>query len=542
MGNNIDKPENVHPETENNHAGQPQTTGHEAQAAGQSQPQTGQPESKVEAAQSAEQEPKSSNFKEDFVRRCRDNKTTRWVRFGIVTVIYILWTIWMSNAWLLLALPLLFDIYITGYIPFTWWKRSKNKVVRSVMSWVDAIVYALILVYFIFNFIGQNYQIPSSSLERTLLTGDYLWVNKVVYGPRVPMTPVHFPLVHSSFPAFLGGGKSYLDSPSLSYHRLPGLRNVEQGDIVVFNYPAGDTVTTLTEESGESYYSLIERFGRDEVYNNPQKYGKVIYRPVDRRTNYVKRCVGLPGQRLRIVDDVIYTDGKAMATPENAQFRYLVAATSPITQDEAEVLDISYADIQYVGRDTEMYFPLLSMVPGAIDTDVLQIVPLTKAAREALAAKDGVHGLVKFSELGLDMDMSLFPAGVSRGWTLSNYGGNRGLLIPQKGMIIKLTPDVWPVYERVIRNYEGHLNSYVRDGKVYVDGRPATTYTFAMDYYFMMGDNRDLSLDSRFWGFVPEDHVVGTPMFVIVSIDPERSIFSGGIRWNRLFKDANPDK
>ena len=173
---------------------------------------------------------------------------------------------------------------------------------------------------------------------------------------------------------------------------------------------------------------------------------------------------------------------------------------------------------------------------------MLQIVPLTKAARKALAVKQGVHGMVKFNDLGLDMDMNLFPAEVSRGWTLSNYGGSLGVLIPKKGMTIKLTADIRTIYERIIRNYEGHFDSYVRDGKVYVDGRPATTYTFAMDYYFMMGDNRDLSLDSRFWGFVPEDHIVGTPMFVIVSIDPERSIFRGGIRWNRLFKDANPDK
>lgn len=486
--------------------------------------------------------PRSESFKEGFVRRCRENKLTRWIRFGVVTLIYILWTIWMSNAWLLLALPLLFDIYITGYIPFTWWKRAKSKTVRTLMSWVDAIVYALILVYFIFNFIGQNYQIPSSSLERTLLTGDYLWVNKVVYGPRVPMTPIHFPLVHSSFPAFLGGGKSYMDSPSLEYHRLPGLRDVELGDIVVFNYPAGDTVTTFTEESGESYYSLIERYGRDEVYSHPERFGKVIYRPVDRRTNYVKRCVGLPGQRIRIVDDVIYTDGKAQKLPEHAQFRYLVAANFMLTPEQAEDLDISYADIQYVGSDTEMYMPLVSMISGATDKDILQIIPLSQSSRKALAALNGVHGMVKFNDLGLDMDMELFPAEVSRGWTLSDYGGSRGLLIPKKGMTIKLTPDVWNIYERVIRNYEGHLDSYVRDGKVYVDGKAADSYTFAMDYYFMMGDNRDLSLDSRFWGFVPEDHVVGTPMFVIISIDKDRGIFSGGIRWNRLFRDANPDK
>jgi len=160
------------------------------------------------------------SFANDFKRRIKEVKSTRWIRFGVVSLLFLLWVVWMRNWWLAVFELLLFDIYITGYIPFTWWKKSKSKTVRSLMSWVDAIVYALILVYFIFSFIGQNYQIPSSSLEKTLLTGDYLWVNKFVYGPRVPITPVHFPLVHNT----IFGHKSYLDKPSNEYRRLKGLR------------------------------------------------------------------------------------------------------------------------------------------------------------------------------------------------------------------------------------------------------------------------------------------------------------------------------
>ena len=178
--------------------------------------------------------------KEYIKKQIKQTRLTRWIRFGVVSLIFFAWVAWMGNWWLSIFIFLLFDIYITGIIPFDWWRNSKNKLVRGVMSWVDAIVYALILVYFVFAFVGQNYQIPTSSLEKTLLTGDYLWVNKMVYGPRVPMTPIHFPLVHNTLPFI--NTKSYLDSPSLEYRRLKGLRNVELGDIVVFNFPAGDTV------------------------------------------------------------------------------------------------------------------------------------------------------------------------------------------------------------------------------------------------------------------------------------------------------------
>ncbi|MDE6072969.1 MAG: signal peptidase I, partial [Muribaculaceae bacterium] len=261
----------------------------------------------------------NNNFTADLRSRVASTRPTRWVRFAIVTLIFLGWVAWMGNWWLTIFVILLFDIYITGYIPFTWWKKSPNPAVRSVMSWVDAIVYALILVYFVFAFIGQNYQIPSSSLEKTLLTGDYLFVNKVIYGPRVPMTPVNFPLVHNTMPII--NTKSYLESPSLPYHRLKGLRNVESGDIVVFNFPAGDTV--MSKVSNPDYYTLVKSLGRNAVLNNKATFGEVIYRPVDRRENYVKRAVGLPGERLKIVDGTIYIDGVAENTPENVQYNYI---------------------------------------------------------------------------------------------------------------------------------------------------------------------------------------------------------------------------
>ena len=270
---------------------------------------------------------KNKEKEEEYVRqtgslkeRLGRVKTTRWWRFGIVALIYVLWTIWMDNPLLLLGLILLADIYLTQYLPWGAWKGMKNKTLKTVMSWLDAIVYALVLVYFLFLFIGQNYQIPSSSLEKSLLTGDFLWVNKVVYGPRVPQTPLHFPLAQNTLPFF--NCKSYIDKPQLDYHRLKGLRNVERMDIVVFNFPAGDTVAL--KMTNPDYYTLCYERGRDVVRNNKDVFGDVIYRPVDRRDNYVKRCLGLPGETLQIKNGIVYVNGKAVPQPENVQYSYYV--------------------------------------------------------------------------------------------------------------------------------------------------------------------------------------------------------------------------
>lgn len=477
---------------------------------------------------------KFEKFKAELAERCRTTKKTRWWRFGIVSTLYLLWCLWMHNAWFLLGLFLLFDIYIAGFIPFSWWKKSKSKVVRNLMSWVDAIVYALVIVYFVFNFLGQNYQIPSSSLEKTLLTGDYLFVNKTTYGPRVPITPVHFPLVHNQMP--IVGCDSYLDSPSNSYHRLAGLRNVELGDIVVFNFPAGDTVATKYEESPEYYDILVKNYGWAEVNTNKEKFGEIKYRPVDRRTNFVKRAVGLPGQRIKFIDGVIHIDGVPYKQPENVQFNYIISTNRPLNEEYVTDLGITVGDVTML-NDSPIY-PSTCEVLDVTGGTPVYILPMTASMIDRMTA-DGVLGSYIHYDPPVD---DLFPAGISDGWSLGNWGGTAGIWIPKKGETIAITAENWPVYERVIRNYEGHTNSYVKNGQVYIDGKPAKTYTFAMDYYFMAGDNRDNSQDSRFWGFVPEDHIIGTPMFVLISFDKDRSVFDGGIRWNRIFKDANPEK
>ncbi len=477
----------------------------------------------------------SESVADDFRRRIREVRTTRWIRFAIVALIFTLWVAWLGSWWVLIFLLLLFDIYITGYIPFTWWKKSKNKAVKSVMSWVDAIIYALILVYFVFTFLGQNYQIPSSSLEKSLLVGDYLWVNKVAYGPRVPMTPVHFPLVQNTLPII--NTKSYLEHPQWEYKRLKGLGKVERGDIVVFNFPAGDTVTTKV--TNPDYYTLVDMFGRFAVHNNKDQFGDVIYRPVDRRENYVKRAVGLPGERLKIVDNVIYIDGKPIEQPENVQFNYFFQMRNELTDKEWEELGISVDDrgrLNVNAGDAENV-----RLNGFVADDngsipPIYVAPLTEAMIEKIKSNGN---FVHMFRVPASEQMSLFPKGVSHDWTRVDYGE---LWIPKKGATIKLDENTWAIYERCIRNYEGHHDAYLKDGVVYIDGKPADTYTFVMDYYFMMGDNRDNSADSRYWGFVPEDHIVGRPWRVVVSFDKDKSIFNGGIRWNRILKSANPDK
>lgn len=457
--------------------------------------------------------------------RTSNIKTTRWVRFGIVAALWIAFTIWMQTWWLALVLFLLFDIYITGYIPFTWWKHSKNKTVRTVMAWVDALVYAIILVYFVFNFIGQNYTIPSSSLEKTLLTGDYLFVNKMTYGPRVPMTPIHFPLVHNTLPIL--NCNSYLEWPHVKYRRLSGFRNVESGDIVVFNFPAGDTV--MTKCPNPDYYQLVALKGYEAVNNNEAVFGKKITRPVDRRENYVKRAVGLPGQRLKIVDGDIYIDGQMQAMPRDAQFAYYVMT------DGNRLPEIFFDELDIAKDDRVLMQTPVGYPP-------VYRLPLTK---EMLAKVESYpHVTTVTREDASDDPLNIFPFELAQreGWTRADYGGSNGILIPQKGMTVELDYDNWLLYERAIRVYEDNPSAQWKDGKVYINDQPVDTYTFAMDYYFMMGDNRDNSLDSRYWGFVPEDHIVGTPVGVLISFDKDKSIFNGKIRWNRIFRDANPDK
>jgi len=301
----------------------------------------------------------------------RQATRAQWIKCAIAILLYLVFLIWVRSWWGLIVIPFIFDIYITKKIPWSFWKRSKNPAVRSVMSWVDAIIFALVAVYFVNIYIFQNYQIPSSSLEKSLLVGDFLYVSKMSYGPRVPNTPLSMPLAQHTLP--IVGTKSYIEWPQWKYKRVPGFGNVKLNDIVVFNFPAGDTVAvnyqqttdfytlaygegqriyskqidmdSLTREQQRAVYDLYYAAGRKQILNNPRTYGEVLWRPVDRRENYVKRCVGLPGDTLQIVDGQVMIDGKAIQNPENLQFNYFVQTTGPYIPEEMfRELGISNAD------------------------------------------------------------------------------------------------------------------------------------------------------------------------------------------------------
>lgn len=464
-----------------------------------------------------------------FTGRIKRVKTSRWIRFGIVSLVFFTWVILMGNGWLALLWLLLFDIYITGYIPFTWWKKKKG-MTRSVMAWVDAIVYALVLIYFIFAFVGQQYEIPSSSLEKSLLVGDRLWVDKTQYGSRVPQTPLHFPLAQHTMP--LIGTKSYIENPQLEYHRMPGYRSIERGDIVVFNYPQGDTV--MRNRPTDDYYQVIDRLeqegiknGREYIARHPQTFGELMWRPVDRRENYVKRTIGLPGERIKISNDSIFINGKAIAEPENVQYNYIIPVNGEISGEKWHEIGVR--------TDDHRYRPMRNDYAGFWFYDV----PLTKAMKAEVEKWPEVIGPLQLEREAGILDLGgVFPTKGGYGWTRTDMGE---FWIPKRGVTLHLNKTNLPLYERAIRVYEGN-DLRVKGDKIYINGEQTDYYTFKLDYYWMMGDNRDRSADSRYWGFVPEDHIVGSPVFIIVSMDEERGWFDGKIRWDRVLRNPNPDK
>ncbi len=462
----------------------------------------------------------------------------QWIKFSIMTLLYLLFIWWVGCWGGLVVVPFIYDAYISKKIPWTWWKRSKNKNVVWIMGWVDAIVFALIAVYFVNIYFFQNYVIPSSSLEKSLLVGDYLAVSKLSYGPRIPQTPLTMPLTQHTMPIL--NTKSYLDWPHWDYRRVKGLGNVQLNDIVVFNYPAGDTVAlnyqnadyyglayaygaelnpnkpvmdSLTSLQRRMVYDLYYKDGSEYIKQHPQEFGNVVSRPTDRRENYVKRCVGLPGQTLEIKDRIIYLDGKPNKEPDNVQYSYLIQTNTPIPEDLCRELGISNEDVSNHTPDMKLYR-----------------IPLTKKAYDGLAArKDIVSSIIPYPD---EMKEGLYPLNMYKNWTCDNYGP---IWIPKKGETIELTLDNLSIYERPIAIYEGNKLEVTDDGKILINGESADSYTFKMDYYWMMGDNRHNSADSRYWGFVPEDHVVGKPILIWLSLDKDRGMFDGWIRWKRLF-------
>lgn len=393
-------------------------------------------------------------------------------------------------------------------------------------DWLDAIVFALVAAVIIRGKVLEFYNIPSSSMEKSLLTGDYLLVSKLAYGPRQTMTPIAVPLVHNVLPFSGGQVESYLDWIKLPYHRYPGFGKVKRFDAVVFNYPDGDTVCTAWQ-SNRSYYELVREMGRENVLRakqlpvgNEWVENKIRVRPVDKRENFIKRCIGLPGEDLQIVDQVVYINGKKLPNPIESQQTYAVK----FSQNGLNCQKI----LEDEGVSREDYENALYGIYCGNDAYEL---PLTELKAEELKSSYFVESVERKFYPASFGNSSIFPHTDSSRWSVDNFGP---VHIPAKGEPLQLTLDNLPIYRRVIEVFEGNTLQ-VKEGKIYINGEETASYTPKMDYYWMMGDNRHNSADSRYWGFVPEDHIVGKAALVVFSIDKDH----GKVRWERVFKKAS---
>lgn len=390
------------------------------------------------------------------------------------------------------------------------WKKDpkKEKKKKSVLrEWVDAALFAIIAATIIRTFFVEAYTIPSESMEGSMLVNDYLFVSKMAYGPRVPMTPLAVPLVHNTMP--ITGGKSYTEAVQWDYHRLPGFGKVERYDVVVFNFPAGDTVALEVQQEAD-YYSLVRAYGRETVNNQ----FTILSRPVDKKENFIKRCIGIPGDKVELRNGTVLVNDKPTPAFSHVQNQYIVRTTGqPIPFDLLDENGIMQPQVAGNG----LYVYTLANDKIAVLKKQPQVISI-----EPYVAKAGM--------VDPSPERWTFPYDtVNYKWNVDNYGP---IMIPTKGATVKLNSQNIALYRRIIANYEGNTLQE-NNGQFIINGKPATTYTFKMDYYWMMGDNRHNSADSRFWGFVPEDHIVGKAWFVWLSYG------ENGIRWNRIFRSVH---
>jgi len=372
-----------------------------------------------------------------------------------------------------------------------WSKKNKTtpkKKKSAVREWTDAIVFAVIAATLIRTFFIEAYVIPTPSMERSLLVGDFLFVSKVNYGARTPITPIAFPFAHHTMP--LIGTKAYWDGVKLPYYRLPGLSEVKRGDVVVFNYPMDA--------------------------DSP------LYRPVDKRENFIKRCQGVGGDTLSVVNAQVFVNGKAAPNPPGSELDYDYETNdgNPINPDALAELNISTYDSNRLFMTKE-------------SADKLRTIPGVKSVTAKIAKKEDLSSPVyPTNDQHPVGPASLWLNGKQPkyGWNVDNYGP---IIIPKKGWTVKLDSMTYPVYERCIAVYENNKLE-VKGSDIYINGKKTDSYTFKMNYYWMMGDNRHDSDDSRYWGFVPEDHIVGKALFIWMSWDENASFFHK-IRWGRLF-------
>ena len=436
----------------------------------------------------------------------------KWARFGFWAVLYILWVIWLGNYWWLFGLIPIFDGHITKKVKWLFWKKEyKEGEKRNVLlDWLDAIIFAVVVVTFINTFFFQAFKIPSSSMESSLYTGDHLFVSKLAYGPKMPQTPLTIPFTHN----VIGSKESYSTLLQNDYKRLKGFGNVETGDYVVFAFPHGDTV--LVKDPAADYYTYVRTLGREYTLRH---YGPVKVRPSDKKDHYVKRCVAVAGDTLTIRDGQVYVNSRPQENWQGVQNSYRVVTDGRrINPKNLETLGVNMAELWYS-----------SEMPG------YPAMPLTAEMVEKVKSYGNVVSVTQNVDVYPpdypDSDLTIFPFSSDYRWTRDNFGP---LWIPSKDATVELTLENLPLYQRIITSYEGN-SLEVRDGRIFINSEEVQSYTFRQDYYFMMGDNRHNSLDSRYWGFVPEDHIVGKPAVIWLSIDGNKR-FPSNIRWRRFFK------
>ena len=448
--------------------------------------------------------------------RLKDIIHNRWLKWGFWSLLYVAWVVWLGNYWWLFGLAVIFDLFITKKVKWLFWKKDyKPGEKHNVwLDWLDAIIFAVVVVTFINVFFFQSFKIPSSSMESSLYTGDHLFVSKLTYGPKMPETPLTIPFTHNV--AF--GKESYSTLIRNKYRRLKGLRDVERGDIVVFNFPNGDTV--LTKAPADDYYSWVRTSGRQYTID---RLGPVIVRPSDKKDHYVKRCVAVAGDTLTVRDGLVWVNSEQQTVYPGIQLTYrVVTSGQKVSQRILDGLGLNLRELYFDPRLPG--YPWMPLTADKVDkvkglSNVVEVTPNLEVF------PDGAP------------DTEIFPFTGKTRWTRDYFGP---LWIPQKGATVELDLDNLPLYERIIRDYE-HNDLEVRDSVIWIGGEQAHSYTFKQDYYFMMGDNRHNSLDSRYWGFVPEDHIVGTPALNWLSTDGSRK-FPQSIRWRRFFKVVSPWK
>jgi signal peptidase I len=447
-------------------------------------------------------------------------------------------------------------------------------------EWGDAILFAVVAASAIRTYVFEPYKIPTGSMEKTLLVGDHLFVDKFVYGPRLPMTPFSYPIVHNSFAPLLNV-KSYIEFQTIPYTRMPGFRFVERNDVVVFNFPAGDTALNdprmpnglightyeqiLRDEAFyiayserrdvayfEEHYELYLKAARDRFEKKNKVYSRIVdendakrgytqisgllERPVDKRENYIKRCVAMPGDLIEVKNKDLYVNGELAFQAPNMQYNYTLEGHrhrryygEPWTSEEINL----YSNVFHVSVDE------LGVNDSGHVTIPLSLELYTKLAGQYPGLKPDIKRRGYYNDAINSNDprehnfsyYPIFPNNPQYDWSEDNFGP---LQIPKAGDVVKLDHKTLPIYRRIITAYEGHKLEEKADG-IYIDGKKTDTYTIKQNYYWMMGDNRNNSADSRFWGFVPEDHIVGHASFIWLSIDQSKGMFGGGMRWNRMF-------